>query len=236
MLASFGESVARREAVVRVQNSQAWQAQFAGLNPTQIKYHVGLAVAARHVLGGNCAEHAALAFFHLIQAGSGDLISIADIGTDHQFVLIRGAHDAQTDWVICDPWVTRAQAVRFVDHFLTAGGGAAHLQIRVERVSNGADLITAETGALGALPDQSNWIDNWLRQNSMGGYYDEDENFEDLKQLALNGPYTMVTNYTPVSHDDDDGTYDELTYNGVSYVWNQARSAETVDEELAALD
>lgn len=70
--------------------------------------------------GGNCGEHAWVAYHWLRQHGAGQHIQVsAKEGLDHAFVLIgdvQGA-DKDQDIAVSDPWPTRARACLWEDHF-----------------------------------------------------------------------------------------------------------------------
>lgn len=74
---------------------------------------------AQQAGGGNCGEHAQIAFDFLRRNLPGDKISQVDVsGLDHAFILIGDQEkDAPEDLVICDPWPTQATACLWVDHF-----------------------------------------------------------------------------------------------------------------------
>ncbi len=70
--------------------------------------------------GGNCGEHAWVAYHYLRQHAAGQQIQVsAKEGLDHAFVLIgeiQGA-DKDSDIAVADPWPTRATACLWEDHF-----------------------------------------------------------------------------------------------------------------------
>lgn len=70
--------------------------------------------------GGNCGEHAWVAYHYLRQHAAGQHIQVsAKEGLDHAFVLIgnvQGA-DKDADIAVSDPWPTRARACLWEDHF-----------------------------------------------------------------------------------------------------------------------
>lgn len=77
------------------------------------------AAKARHAQGGNCGEHAMVAFDYLRQNLGGDKVSQVDVeGLDHAFVMIGDMDkDNASDLVICDPWPTAPVACLWEDHF-----------------------------------------------------------------------------------------------------------------------
>ncbi len=70
--------------------------------------------------GGNCGEHAWVAYHYLRQHGAGQHIQVsAKEGLDHAFVLIGDIQgtDKDADVAVADPWPTRARACLWEDHF-----------------------------------------------------------------------------------------------------------------------
>lgn len=70
--------------------------------------------------GGNCGEHAWVAYHYLRQHGAGQHIQVsAKEGLDHAFVLIGDVQgkDKDSDIAVSDPWPTRARACLWEDHF-----------------------------------------------------------------------------------------------------------------------
>lgn len=74
---------------------------------------------AQQAGGGNCGEHAQIAFDYLRRNLPGDKIMQMDVsGLDHAFIMIGDMDkDAPSDLVICDPWPTAATACLWEDHF-----------------------------------------------------------------------------------------------------------------------
>ncbi|EDX77787.1 hypothetical protein MC7420_3111 [Coleofasciculus chthonoplastes PCC 7420] len=68
--------------------------------------------------GGNCGEHAEVAFDYLrVQAVGETLHWSSKQGLDHDFVLMGVPEDTDADIVVADPWPTRATATTWEDHF-----------------------------------------------------------------------------------------------------------------------
>ncbi|MEQ9372546.1 MAG: DUF4157 domain-containing protein [Coleofasciculus chthonoplastes F3-SA18-01] len=68
--------------------------------------------------GGNCGEHAQVAFDYLrVQAVGETLHRSAKQGLDHAFVLMGVPTDSDADIVVADPWPTQATATTWEDHF-----------------------------------------------------------------------------------------------------------------------
>lgn len=69
--------------------------------------------------GGNCGEHAFVAFDYLRLHCKGEPIAVsAKEGLDHAFVLIGDLkNESDKDIVVSDPWPTRARACLWEDHF-----------------------------------------------------------------------------------------------------------------------
>jgi hypothetical protein len=68
--------------------------------------------------GGNCGEHAMVAFDYLRTRG-GHTVNRADkSGLDHAFVILGDiGTDSDADLVVCDPWPTAPTACLWEDHF-----------------------------------------------------------------------------------------------------------------------
>ena len=69
--------------------------------------------------GGNCGEHAAIAFDYLRRNAGGETIhKSAKEGLDHAFVVIGDIrNDADDELVVSDPWPTAPTACLWEDHF-----------------------------------------------------------------------------------------------------------------------
>ena len=68
--------------------------------------------------GGNCGEHAAIAFDYLRTNTSHIVNKSAKEGLDHAFVVIGDAEkDGDDELVVCDPWPTAPTACLWEDHF-----------------------------------------------------------------------------------------------------------------------
>ncbi|MBZ0231158.1 MAG: DUF4157 domain-containing protein [Deltaproteobacteria bacterium] len=68
--------------------------------------------------GGNCGEHADLAFDYLCATTSGDEVAVSQQKDfDHAFVIIGAMSEEDEQLVVSDPWPTRPVAVMWTDHF-----------------------------------------------------------------------------------------------------------------------
>ncbi|MCS6912947.1 MAG: DUF4157 domain-containing protein [Myxococcales bacterium] len=69
--------------------------------------------------GGNCGEHAQVAYDYLRVTAPGERINLADVeGLDHAFVLIGDVKgEADNEIAVSDPWPTAATATLWEDHF-----------------------------------------------------------------------------------------------------------------------
>lgn len=96
-----------------------WQATPEAMELAQQHPQALTAAKARHAQGGNCGEHAQVAFDYLRQNLGGDLVRQVDVsGLDHAFIMIGDPQkDNENDLVICDPWPTKPVACLWVDHF-----------------------------------------------------------------------------------------------------------------------
>ena len=69
--------------------------------------------------GGNCGEHAQVAFDYLRVTAPGETIAVSSVkGLDHAFVLMgTPGKENDNDIVVSDPWPTEATATVWEDHF-----------------------------------------------------------------------------------------------------------------------
>ena len=69
--------------------------------------------------GGNCGEHAQVAFDYLRVHAVGESINRTDVeGLDHAFILMGDmSADKDDELVVSDPWPTKAKACLWEDHF-----------------------------------------------------------------------------------------------------------------------
>jgi hypothetical protein len=77
-----------------------------------------VAAKADLVHGGNCGEHAYIAYDYLRQHVSGERIQYAASEIDHAFVFIGDfKKEAASEVAVADPWPTAATACLWEDHF-----------------------------------------------------------------------------------------------------------------------
>lgn len=68
--------------------------------------------------GGNCGEHAWVAYHHLRANASGEHIQVSvKTGLDHMFVLVGDLKDKDNELAVADPWPTQPTACLWEDHF-----------------------------------------------------------------------------------------------------------------------
>lgn len=69
--------------------------------------------------GGNCGEHAMIAFDFLRQTAASETVNRCDVtDLDHAFVIVGDvASDEDDELVVCDPWPTAPTACLWEDHF-----------------------------------------------------------------------------------------------------------------------
>ncbi len=87
--------------------------------------------------GGNCGEHAMVAFDHLRMTASSEEVNRVSVnGLDHAFVLIGSIkEDEDGDIGACDPWPTKPTACIWDDHF----AHAAKSEIKIANTVSGDD-------------------------------------------------------------------------------------------------
>lgn len=101
-----------------MRDSECWQITSAA-RQLAAKYPDALVRAKAEMAGGgNCGEHAMVAFDYL-RTTAGDTVNrAAKAGLDHAFVVIGDTHnDTDKDLVVCDPWPTAPTACLWEDHF-----------------------------------------------------------------------------------------------------------------------
>tara|TARA_Y100001968_G_scaffold110304_1_gene99863 strand:+ start:4412 stop:5857 length:1446 start_codon:yes stop_codon:yes gene_type:complete len=120
-----------------MRDHEAWHID-PGVRALARKYPEALVAAKADLAqGGNCGEHAMVAFDYLRQiAGSDEVNRVSVKGLDHAFVLI-GSIKKDDDGEIgaCDPWPTRPTACLWEDHF----AHAAKSEINVANSVSGDD-------------------------------------------------------------------------------------------------
>jgi hypothetical protein len=81
-------------------------------------YEAYVAAQADLVHGGNCGEHAWIAYDYLRRSAKGDTVAYTSSELDHAFVLLGDREkESDTEVVVADPWPTQATACLWQDHF-----------------------------------------------------------------------------------------------------------------------
>lgn len=108
------------------------------------------AARAEIAQGGNCGEHANLAYQYLRHKAVGQEIARGSVsGFDHAFTFVGPAGGAKdmSETAVSDPWPTAPKAVLWDDHFAkSAMGKPADLKVKGSMVADGGspkDLIKA---------------------------------------------------------------------------------------------
>lgn len=102
-----------------MRDPECWELDPA-LIPMARKYPDALTAAKADLAqGGNCGEHAALAFDFLASKMGGEQVNKVSVaGLDHAFVIIGNlAGDKDADMAVCDPWPTGPTACLWDEHF-----------------------------------------------------------------------------------------------------------------------
>ena len=91
--------------------------------------------------GGNCGEHARVAFDYLRVHAAGEIINRSDVeGLDHAFVLMGDvAKESDDDICVSDPWPTAATACIWSDHF-AHNADKAKINLRNTMTADGKDV------------------------------------------------------------------------------------------------
>jgi len=111
---------------------------------------------ARLAHGGNCGEHADVAYSYLRVNAVGEKIAKCSIdGLDHAFVLIGDLRtwigDSDSEIAVADPWPTQAKATLWEDHFAYTSW---HMDINQNRsmVADGQDVEPLISAGLQLTP------------------------------------------------------------------------------------
>ena len=98
--------------------------------------------------GGNCGEHAAIAFDY-IRTNSGSMVHMSSKeGLDHAFVVVGNPDkDGDDELVICDPWPTAPTACLWEDHFAYTRD-REKLNLRSSTRGDGTDIKAAIAAGL----------------------------------------------------------------------------------------
>lgn len=116
------------------------------------------AAKAAHAHGGNCGEHADIAYAYLRAHAEGQYIrSISVKDFDHAWVLIGKDDEPDSEWVAVDAWPTSPRACLWDDHFaytanrarietnkaMTADGkdSVEHVRSQIKLTDAGKDVI-----------------------------------------------------------------------------------------------
>jgi hypothetical protein len=98
--------------------------------------------------GGNCGEHAAIAFDYL-RTNTGEMVHMSSKeGLDHAFVVVGNPDsDSDSELVICDPWPTAPTACLWEDHFAHTSD-RDNLNLRNTTTGDGQDIKAAIAAGL----------------------------------------------------------------------------------------
>ncbi len=97
-------------------------------------FEADVAAKADLAHGGNCGEHAFVAYHYLRQHAKGEVVQVSSSGTlDHAFAVIGDTKkEKANELVVSDPWVMKPTACLWEDHFaygpdlnIEFGGAAA---------------------------------------------------------------------------------------------------------------
>jgi hypothetical protein len=110
-----------RMQVMRDENNEYWEVQpelWDVISGNPAAFTAAKAELMDGGGGGNCGEHADLAFDFLCATNTGDEIAVSQQkGFDHAFVIIGAMSEDDEQLVVSDPWPTRPVAVMWPDHF-----------------------------------------------------------------------------------------------------------------------
>ena len=82
-------------------------------------FEADVAAKADLAHGGNCGEHAFVAFHYLRQHAKGEVVQVSSSGSlDHEFAVIGDTKkEKPNELVVADPWVMKPTACLWEDHF-----------------------------------------------------------------------------------------------------------------------
>lgn len=110
-----------RLVVMRDENHIYWQIDDSVRELVDANPEAFTAAKADIAHGGNCGEHADIAFNYLRVTAKGEILNNSSVeGLDHGFVImgdIGSGGDSNADLVVADPWPTTATATLWEDHF-----------------------------------------------------------------------------------------------------------------------
>ncbi len=101
-----------------MRDDECWEIE-PGVRKWAARYPEAMVAAKADLAGGgNCGEHAAVAFDFLRTTAGGETINRVAHTMDHAFVLIGDLNNEDgSEIVACDPWPTAPTACTFEDHF-----------------------------------------------------------------------------------------------------------------------
>ncbi len=105
-----------RQQVMR--DAECWELAPEVKDIAEANFEATLAAKADLAHGGNCGEHAWIAYHHLRANAGGQHIQVTvKSGLDHMFVLVGDLKDADNELAVADAWTTRPTACLWEDHF-----------------------------------------------------------------------------------------------------------------------
>lgn len=159
-----------------MRNKNFWQGTPAAIDLAKQNPQAATAAKARHAGGGNCGEHAAVAYDYLRQNLGGDRVSqVAVEGLDHAFVMIGDmAKDAESDLVICDPWPTSPVACLWQDHFAYTSD-ISKVNTRSTVIDDTADYASQIDAGLTFTDEGKRYIEQTMTAEQMQAEFDLDD-------------------------------------------------------------
>lgn len=124
--------------------------------------------------GGNCGEHATIAYDFLRMHMSEDTVNRCSVnGLDHAFLLLGDvAKDADDELAVCDPWPTAPTACLWEDHFAFTED-RDEIKVAASVSGDDADIKSAIAQGLRLSPKGEAWIAH---------AFDEDRTEEEIKK------------------------------------------------------
>lgn len=135
------------------------------------------AAKAEIAQGGNCGEHARVAFEYLRTQAVGETINrCGKDGLDHAFVIMGDvASESDADLVVCDPWPTQAKACTWADHFAYTAD-KSKLEIHAQVTGDGTNVKAVIAAGLKLTPEGQTALNARLSSDQ------ETEDFIDSKK------------------------------------------------------
>ncbi len=165
--------------MMAMRDARFWQASPEAMELAR-KYPQALTAAkARTAAGGNCGEHAQVAYDYLRQNLGGDKIQQVDVnGLDHAFIIIGEiGEEPDSELVVCDPWPTKPVACLWEDHFAYTPD-PQQLNVRASALNDTADYAQQIFDGLTFTEEGQRYIQQRLTDEQVEEQFKKNEEME----------------------------------------------------------